>query len=108
MHKRQWERYGFLMPVLYLLAGRDPLRNRFEIEAGLEDGNYVPAAGGVEGAITLPRGVSGAVARAKHLASSEITTASAKTIQNRFGSTGRIGRRAPATGAPASLLSGRS
>ena len=30
------------MPVLYLLAGRDPLRNRFEIEAGLEDGNYVP------------------------------------------------------------------
>ena len=36
------ERYGFLMPVLYLLAGRDPLRNRFEIEAGLEDGNYVP------------------------------------------------------------------
>ena len=36
------ERYGFLMPLLYLLAGRDPLRNRFEIEAGLEDGNYVP------------------------------------------------------------------
>ena len=30
------------MPVLYLAAGRDPLRNRFEIEAGLEDGNYVP------------------------------------------------------------------
>ena len=30
------------MPLLYLLAGRDPLRNRFEIEAGLEDGNYVP------------------------------------------------------------------
>jgi hypothetical protein len=29
------------MPVLYLLAGRDPLRNRFEIEAGLEDGNYI-------------------------------------------------------------------
>ncbi|MEV7631221.1 Fe-S oxidoreductase [Microbacterium sp. NPDC089318] len=41
-HKRQWQRYGFLMPVLYLLAGRDPLRNRFEIEAGLEDGGYVP------------------------------------------------------------------
>lgn len=41
-HKRQWERYGFLMPLLYLFAGRDPLRNRFEIEAGLEDGNYVP------------------------------------------------------------------
>ncbi|TQJ32604.1 Fe-S oxidoreductase [Microbacterium sp. SLBN-146] len=42
VHKRQWERYGFLMPLLYLIAGRDPLRNRFEIEAGLEDGNYVP------------------------------------------------------------------
>ena len=42
VHKRQWERYGFLMPLLYLFAGRDPLRNRFEIEAGLEDGNYVP------------------------------------------------------------------
>ncbi|MGK3953520.1 Fe-S oxidoreductase [Microbacterium sp. I2] len=42
VHKRQWQRYGFLMPLLYLLAGRNPLRNRFEIEAGLEDGNYVP------------------------------------------------------------------
>ena len=42
VHQRQWQRYGFLMPLLYLLAGRDPLRNRFEIEAGLEDGNYVP------------------------------------------------------------------
>ncbi len=42
VHKRQWQRYGFLMPVLYALAGRNPLRNRFEIEAGLEDGNYVP------------------------------------------------------------------
>ncbi|GAA1925587.1 hypothetical protein GCM10009775_17300 [Microbacterium aoyamense] len=42
VHKRQWQRYGFLMPVLYLLAGRNPLRNRFEILAGLEDGNYVP------------------------------------------------------------------
>nr|WP_211160364.1 Fe-S oxidoreductase [Microbacterium sp. MF43] len=41
-HKRQWERYGMLMPFLYLFAGRDPLRNRFEIEAGLEDGNYLP------------------------------------------------------------------
>ena len=42
MHKRQWQRYGLLMPLLYLLAGRNPLRNRFEIEAGLADGNYVP------------------------------------------------------------------
>ncbi|GAA2984951.1 hypothetical protein JOD63_001852 [Microbacterium terrae] len=42
VHMRQWRRYGLLMPLLYLAAGRNPLRNRFEIEAGLEDGNYVP------------------------------------------------------------------
>ena len=42
VHKRQWQRYGALMPVLYLLAGRNALTNRFEIEAGLEDGRYVP------------------------------------------------------------------
>ncbi|WP_309065149.1 Fe-S oxidoreductase [Microbacterium sp.] len=42
VHKQQWLRYGFLLPFLYLLAGRDPLRNRFEIEAGLEDGGYLP------------------------------------------------------------------
>ncbi len=46
VHKRQWRRYGFLMPVLYLLAGRDPLRNRFEIQAGLEDGRYLPRRSG--------------------------------------------------------------
>lgn len=40
-HVRQWERYGMLFPLLYGLAGADPLRNRFEIEAGLEDGGYV-------------------------------------------------------------------
>ncbi|MEH3088135.1 MAG: Fe-S oxidoreductase [Microbacterium arborescens] len=42
VHARQWRRYGILMPLLYLVAGRDPLRNRFEIEAGLADGNYIP------------------------------------------------------------------
>lgn len=42
VHAKQWRRYGFLMPLLYLLAGRNPLTNRFEILAGLEDGNYVP------------------------------------------------------------------
>ena len=42
VHARQWRRYGFLMPLLYLAAGFDPLTNRFEILAGLEDGNYVP------------------------------------------------------------------
>ena len=50
VHRAQWRRYGMAMPILYLLAGRDPLRNRFEIEAGLEDGGYrrrVPATGRV-------------------------------------------------------------
>ena len=42
VHARQWRRYGFLMPLLYLAAGFDPFTNRFEILAGLEDGNYVP------------------------------------------------------------------
>lgn len=42
VHKQQWQHYGLLMPLLYLLAGRDPLRNRFEILAGLEEGNYLP------------------------------------------------------------------
>jgi len=42
VHKQQWLKYGMLLPVLYLLAGRDPLRNRFEIEAGLEAGGYLP------------------------------------------------------------------
>ena len=41
VHVAQWRRYGMLFPVLYGLAGRDALRNRFEIEAGLRDGNYL-------------------------------------------------------------------
>lgn len=41
VHKVQWQRYGMLFPLLYLLAGRDPLQNRFEIEAGLEKGGYL-------------------------------------------------------------------
>ncbi|MBM7410305.1 hypothetical protein JOE38_000128 [Clavibacter michiganensis] len=40
VHVAQWRRYGLLMPLLYGWAGRDPLRNRFEIEAGLEKGGY--------------------------------------------------------------------
>ncbi|OUE32312.1 hypothetical protein BFL35_00600 [Clavibacter michiganensis] len=40
VHVVQWRRYGLLMPLLYAWAGRDPLRNRFEIEAGLEKGGY--------------------------------------------------------------------
>lgn len=41
VHKRQWQRYGMLLPLLYLVAGQDPLKNRFEIEAGLEKGGYL-------------------------------------------------------------------
>jgi hypothetical protein len=41
VHQRQWRRYGMLFPVLYFAAGRDPLRNRFEIEAGLRKGGYL-------------------------------------------------------------------
>lgn len=41
VHVEQWRHYGLAMPLLYFFAGSDPLRNRFEIEAGLEDGGYV-------------------------------------------------------------------
>lgn len=41
VHRQQWRRYGMAMPILYWFAGRDPLRNRFEIEAGLELGGYL-------------------------------------------------------------------
>jgi hypothetical protein len=41
VHVQQWKHYGMLFPLLYALAGRDPLRNRFEIEAGLERGGYI-------------------------------------------------------------------
>lgn len=54
VHRRQWRRYGMLMPFLYLLAGRDPLRNRFEIEAGLADGNYLPRNTRVQRAVASP------------------------------------------------------
>jgi hypothetical protein len=40
VHVTQWRRYGMLMPLMYFLAGSDPLTNRFEIEAGLEEGGY--------------------------------------------------------------------
>ncbi|MEB4615564.1 Fe-S oxidoreductase [Leucobacter sp. M11] len=47
VHHEQWKRHGLMLPVRYALAGRNPLTNRFEIEAGLELGGYVrrrPAA----------------------------------------------------------------
>lgn len=40
VHVEQWHRYGLRFAWLYLRAGRDPHSNRFEIEAGLEDGGY--------------------------------------------------------------------
>ncbi|MGK0715631.1 Fe-S oxidoreductase [Leucobacter sp. W1153] len=45
VHREQWRHYGMALPVLYLFAGRDPLRNRFEIEAGLADGGYLAKPG---------------------------------------------------------------
>ncbi|WP_336658505.1 Fe-S oxidoreductase [Leucobacter sp. USHLN153] len=41
VHRAQWQHYGMALPILYLISGRNPLRNRFEIEAGLRDGGYV-------------------------------------------------------------------
>ncbi|WP_231121815.1 hypothetical protein [Motilibacter peucedani] len=41
VHVEQWRTYGLWFALLYLRAGRDPLHNRFEIEAGLHDGGYV-------------------------------------------------------------------
>lgn len=40
VHREQWRRYGLALIPLYLAAGRDPHRNRFEIEAGLSAGGY--------------------------------------------------------------------
>jgi hypothetical protein len=44
VHKAQWQKYGMLFPLLYFISGRNPLKNRFEIEAGLEAGGYVRRA----------------------------------------------------------------
>lgn len=41
VHVHQWRRYGLAFAVLYALAGRDPVRNRFEQQAGLHDGRYL-------------------------------------------------------------------
>ncbi len=40
VHREQWRRYGMAMAVLYIAEGKNPHTNRFEIEAGLENGNY--------------------------------------------------------------------
>lgn len=41
VHRDQWKRYGLAMIPLYVAAGRDARRNRFEIEADLRKGGYV-------------------------------------------------------------------
>jgi len=41
VHKRQWQRFGMIFPLLYAIAGRNPLKNRYEIQAGLEKGGYL-------------------------------------------------------------------
>lgn len=41
-HRAQWRRYGLAFIALYLEAGSRAETNRFEIEAGLEKGNYRP------------------------------------------------------------------
>lgn len=42
VHRRQWERYGLWFIPMYIAAGTDALRNRWEIEAGLVQGGYLP------------------------------------------------------------------
>ena len=44
VHRRQWQRYGLAFIPMYYAAGLAPLKNRFEIEAGLEAGGYVKSA----------------------------------------------------------------
>ncbi len=40
VHRAQWKKYGLAFIPLYLAAGQDARRNRFEVEAGLEKGGY--------------------------------------------------------------------
>ena len=40
VHRAQWRKYGLVFIVLYLEAGQDARRNRFEVEAGLRKGGY--------------------------------------------------------------------
>jgi hypothetical protein len=41
VHRAQWRKYGLCFIPLYVAAGQDAKRNRFEIEAGLKLGGYV-------------------------------------------------------------------
>jgi hypothetical protein len=40
VHRAQWKKYGLAFIPLYLAAGQDARRNRFEVEAGLDKGGY--------------------------------------------------------------------
>jgi hypothetical protein len=40
VHRAQWRKYGLAFIPLYLAAGQDAKKNRFEIEAGLKKGGY--------------------------------------------------------------------
>jgi hypothetical protein len=40
VHRAQWKKYGLAFIPLYVAAGQDAKRNRFEIEAGLHKGGY--------------------------------------------------------------------
>lgn len=41
VHRAQWRRYGLAFIPLYVSAGQNALRNRFEVEAGLHKGGYL-------------------------------------------------------------------
>ena len=41
VHADQWRRHGYRFAWLYLRAGSKASTNRFEVEAGLEDGGYL-------------------------------------------------------------------
>ncbi|MBX3068275.1 MAG: Fe-S oxidoreductase [Microbacteriaceae bacterium] len=41
VHRAQWKRYGLAFIPLYVAAGQDGTKNRFEVEAGLKRGGYV-------------------------------------------------------------------
>lgn len=40
-HKRQWMRYGFRFGYMYLRAGINPCRNKWERRANWTDGGYL-------------------------------------------------------------------
>lgn len=42
VHTKQWEKSGFLFMPKYFMAGTDPCHNRYEIDAGLGKGGYLP------------------------------------------------------------------